>query len=144
MELRKATSKDFNEIVKIYIEEFSKPPYNEPWTISKVVDKLKIFEKYADIYVALIDSQIVGFVVINPNQWCPGEIAFGEEFGVKSEYQRKGIGTFISNEILSIYRKKGYKKFMNITNKRAKSLGLFKKLGFSESKTEILMEKKLR
>jgi len=34
-ELKQAEKEDFKEIAKIYAEEFSKEPYNDPWTKEK-------------------------------------------------------------------------------------------------------------
>ena len=37
--IKKANKKDFSIIAEIYAKEFSKPPYNEPWTKKKAIEK---------------------------------------------------------------------------------------------------------
>ena len=37
--IKKTNKKDFSIIAEIYAKEFSKPPYNEPWTKKKAIEK---------------------------------------------------------------------------------------------------------
>jgi len=143
IQLNLATKKDFNELAKIYSEEFSKTPYNEPWTLEKALKKLDIFSKYCDIWNILYENKSVGFIIINPNQWCPGEIAFGEEIAIKSEFQNKGIGTKTFEMIFEKYKKRGFKRFMGMENKSSKAKSLYNKIGVKESETYVIIEKEL-
>ena len=143
IQLNLATKKDFNELAKIYSEEFSKTPYNEPWTLEKALKKLEIFSKYCDIWNILYENKSVGFIIINPNQWCPGEIAFGEEIAIKSEFQNKGIGTKTFEMIFEKYKKRGFKRFMGMENKSSKAKSLYNKIGVKESETYVIIEKEL-
>ncbi len=81
---------------------------------------------------------------MNPNQWCPGEVVFGEEMAIEKSYRRKGIATEVLKKILDIYKNRGYKKFMGIVNKNAKSFGLSKKIKANKSKRDFIIEKKLK
>ena len=38
-----ANKGDYEEMAEIYKSEFSKPPYNEPWTLEKALNKIEIF-----------------------------------------------------------------------------------------------------
>lgn len=143
LKLRKAKSKDFKEIAQIYKEEFSKPPYNEKWTLAIALKKVKIFSRYCDIYVLEYKKKIVGFIAVNPYEMLPGSIAFGEELAVKSEYQGRGFGTFILKKIFRIYKKKGFKKFIGIADRKG-PLKLYKRLNLIPSKKQVLLERKLR
>ncbi len=142
-ELKLSEKSDFDEIAKIYAEEFSKKPFNEPWNLKLALDKLNIFSRYCDIWKIVIEEKIVGFLIINPNQWFIGEIIFGEEMAIIEEFQRKGIGQNAIGKIFEIYKKKGYKKYMCLVNKKSKSFGLQNKMGVEESQFDKLMEKKL-
>lgn len=134
---------DIKEIAEIYMKEFSKPPYNEAWTVKKAIDKLNFYKKYYDLYSIKINEEVVGFIVINSTFMCPGEVAFGEEMAIQEDLQRKGIGTETLNKIFKIYKEKGFKKFMGIVNVEAKAFELYKKLKILPSKQDILIEKKL-
>ncbi len=141
--LKKANKKDLPIISKIYMEEFSKPPYNEPWTMKKALGKMKFFDKFYDLYTIKLDNKIAGFICINPLFMCPGEVAFGEEIAIKEEFQNKGVGTRVINEIFAIYKKRKFKRFMGIADTEGKVINLYKKLGFNPSKKDILIEKEL-
>ena len=136
MKILKANLKDFKEISQIYMEEFSKPPYNEPWDKKKVLDKVRLFSKYCDIWKVVKDKKIIGFIIINPNFWYPGKFAFGEDIAIKKEYQGKGIGTKVMKAIFEIYKKRGFERFVGLGNKEAKSFQLWKKLGIKEDKID--------
>ena len=138
-----ANKSDFDKIAKIYVEEFSKKPFNESWTLKLALKKLDIFSRYCDIWKIVLGEKIIGFLIINPNQWFLGETIFGEEMAILEDFQRKGIGEQSVDEIFEIYKKKGYKKYMCLVNLKSKSFGLQNKMGVGESKFNKLMEKEL-
>ncbi len=143
MKIRKAKRKDFKKIAEIYQEGFSEKPYNEMWTLKESINKIKIFYKYCDIWISTENKNITGFLIINSNQWKPGEIIFGEDIGIDKKYRKKEIATKLLEFSFAHYKKKGYKKFMGIINKDAKSFGFIKKLKLKLSKQDLLVEKEL-
>ncbi len=143
IQLKKAKKKDFSKIAQIYSDSFSEYPYNEPWTLKKAIKKIKIFNKYCDIWKILYKEDLAGFIIVNPNQFLPGTIAFGEEIAIKKELRGNGIGKNALRKIIEIYNKKGFEIFMGIANNNSKAFKLWKKLGIKESKENILMEKQL-
>jgi len=144
VELKKAEREDLKEIAKIYMEEFSKPPYREPWTLKKAEKKMNVFSKYCDIWKIIYEEKIAGFIVINPSQWCPGEFIFGEEMAIKPELQGKGIGTEVWKQIFRMYKERGFKTFIGIQNKNSKVKNLYNRLGIRESKENVILERRLQ
>ncbi len=142
--LVKTVRKDLPVIAKVYKTEFSKPPYNEKWTMKKALDKMKFFMKNYDIYTIKSGKQIAGFVCVNPYFMCPGEVAFVEEIAIKEEFQGRGIGTFVLNQLFNIYGKRGFKKIMGIADTKGKPINLYKRLGILPSKRNVLTERKLK
>ncbi len=142
-QIQKAEEKDFPEIAKIYSDEFSKPPYNEPWTKEKSEYKIKIYSNYCDIFKIISNQEIIGFVVFNPNHWCPGEVVFGEEMAIKSEFQGKGMGTNVLNYLFDYYKERGFKKFMGIANLNGKAINLYERIGIQKSNENSIIEKNL-
>lgn len=138
-----AKQEDFKKISEIYKESFSEEPYNENWTNEKALEKINNFSKYCDIYRISIKKEIIGFIIINPNQWLTGEIAFGEEIAIKKNFRDKGIGSEVLNKIFEIYKSKGYKKFMGVSNKKSKAINLYKKIGLESDKENVLISKDL-
>ncbi len=144
IELIKSVDSDLPEIARIYTDEFSKPPYNENWTDAKAISKIELFQKFYDLYTIKVNNPIAGFVVINPNFMCPGEVAFFEEIAIKNNFQRKGIGTRVIGEIFDIYKNKGFKRCLAIANIEPTAYQLYKKLGILQNKKDVLIEKKLK
>lgn len=143
MKLLKAKKEDFGKIAEIYMEEFSKPPYNEPWTRKKVLDKVKMYSRYCDIWKVIVEKEIVGFIIVNPNFWYPGKFAFGEDIAIKKEYQGKSIGTKVMKNIFEIYKKRGFKFFSGLVNKEAKAFKIWSNLGMKENKYDQLIGRRL-
>lgn len=143
-ELKLTKENDIGEIAKIYMQEFSKPPYKEQWTLRKAIDQIALYYRNYDLYSIFVGNTIVGFIAVNSKFMCPGEVAFGEEIAIKDEYQNRGIGTFVFNEIFKIYKQKGYKRFLGIANKNSQANNLYRKLGLYQSNDYVLIEKRLR
>jgi len=141
--LVKSTGEDLPILAEIYSAEFSKPPYNEIWTREKAMSKMKFFKEFNDLYSIFSDEKLVGFIAIDPNFMCPGEVAFGEEMAIESEYQNQGIGTWVFGEIFKMYKERGFKKFLGITDVESRAYQLYKKLGILPSNKDILIEKEL-
>ena len=141
--LDKTREDEIKQVSQIYADEFSKPPYKEEWSLKKAIGKIKFYYNYYDLYTIKKKDQVVGFVAINPTFMLPGDVAFGEEFAIKAEFQNQGIGTWVQKELFKIYKKKGYKKFMAIVHTKTKAFKLYKKLGITPSESDALLEKKL-
>lgn len=142
-DIKKAHSRDFREIAEIYAGEFSKPPFNEPWTLQKAEHRIHLYATYCDIFKIIVADTITGFAVFNPHHWCPGEVVFGEEMAMCPEFQNKGRGTNVLKHLLSYYKKRGYKKCMGIANKKGRALNLYARLGFKTSQENVVIEKDL-
>ena len=110
LELKQTKKQDLPILSEIYRIEFSKPPYNESWTFKKAINQMNNFFKNDDVYTIFVDNEIAGFIVVNPNFMCPGEVAFGEEMAVREDLQNKGIGTFVLKEMFKVYKQKGFKR----------------------------------
>lgn len=143
MKLEKAIDKDLKDIAEIYKTEFSKPPYNEKWTSSIALKRIKEYYMFCDIWKLNYNGKIIGFIIINTKRWFPNNVCFGEEIAVKEDYQEKGLGTFIFKEIFRIYKERGFKKFAGITSKKSKALNLYNRLGIKESKDSVFIERNI-
>lgn len=144
IKLEKSKRNELKKISEIYMCEFSKPPYNEKWTLKKGNEKIRFYSKFYDLYSIKFNKNLIGFIVVNPNFMCPGEIAFVEEFAIKEEFQGRGIGTNILKKIINYYKSKGFESIMLIASKKSKSVKLYKKLGIVNSKEGILLEKEFK
>lgn len=139
--LEKTKKDELEKVAKIYATEFSKPPYNEVWKMNEAIEKMKFYMKFYDLYTIKNSEEIIGVVAVNQNFMKPGSVALIEEFAIEEKNQRKGIGTWVIKELEKIYKNKKYKKILLISNKKSWQLNFYKKLDFSPSEEDILMEK---
>src|SRR3989344_3701065 len=144
IQIIKSKKEDYKELAEIYKTEFSKPPYNEPWTKKKAIEKINILSRYCDIWKIIYNKKIAGFIAVNPSWFLPGKYAFGEDIVIKKEFQRKGIGKFALNEIFKKYKQKGFEYFMGVANTKSKAIKLYKKLKILPSKYSLFIERRLR
>lgn len=141
--LQLAKKHDLKQIAQIYAKEFSKYPYNEPWTPKIALYKLKTFSKYTDIYKIEKQKEIIGFIIINTNIWFPKSACLIEEFTLSHKYQNDQLEKKVLQTTLKIYKEKGYPSFLTITKKNSKYYKLAKNLNFKETKEDVIMEHNL-
>jgi GNAT superfamily N-acetyltransferase len=132
---------DYNDLALIYAKEFSKEPFNENWTLNKALKKIDLWSLYCDIFSIFEDEFLIGFIVVNRNFWDFEECVYGEDIAIKEEYQNKGIGKVVFNQIFDYYKIKGFKKFYGILV--AERLKFYEDLGFKVSKDNLFAEKVL-
>jgi len=142
MKIRNAKKKDLKEIVRIFITGSKKPPYLQKWTKKSATDDLKPFLKKKELWVAVLNEKIIGFILVGISS-SNKKIAYIDELWVTENYQRKGIGKSLLEFIEKYHKKKGVDKIRFTSYRKSKASGFYKKLNYEESKECILMEKKL-
>ena len=142
MKIRKARKEELKEIAKIFKNESSKKPYFQKWTAKKALDEVNSFFKTKDIYIAVINKSIAGFIIaqINLNN---RKKAYMDELWLKSEFQGKGIGTALVKYIENKYKKHGVLIMQLASNKKSGAFHFYKKLKYSESKELVFMDKRI-
>lgn len=139
MKIRKATSKDINQIAELMLGEFSKKPFNEKAKLQDVTKSLRFFLKIGSAYIA-IDEDIVGVIVYKKEQYWEGPVIIVEDLAVKESHKGQGIGKKLLEKIEQI---KDIKHISFHTHKKSKAVQFYKKLGYKINNNTILMSKKL-
>lgn len=134
---RKAKTSDINHIHEILYKSFQ--PYQKFYTdqafaatvISPEEIKNRIIKSVYDVFVALFNSQIVGTVSLSiKNQG----ILYIRSMVVDPDFQRKGIGRFILENIISFAKKRKIKKFVLESSKPLNNaLNFYEKHGFKKT-----------
>ena len=143
MKIRKATKKDLKEITNLMLEEFSKPPFNEKENFDRVIKSLKFYFDIGKIYVAKIGTEIVGIIVFKIERYWEGKVLIIEDLAVKDNFKEQGIGKKLIDFVENYPKKNNIKRILFVTDKRSKSLGFYRKLGYKEKKNRINMTKRL-
>jgi len=149
MKIRKATKKDIESLVKIWIEfENSQDKYKsakqikefeamgknpENWMRKELLRILKL--KKSEIFVAELDKKIVGYSSISIGSKSPIEKI--KRFGrihyiyVHSKFRKKGIGLALMKEAKKWFKKQKVKYIsLAVMHNNSKAKNLYKKFGF--------------
>ena len=141
MKIRLAKKEDLKEIAKIFRAEIVKPPYNEKRQAGKSLERIKEFFKKKKIYVAELEKELAGFIVISQDPDYPKKI-YVDEFWLRKKYQRRGIGKALIEYVEETYKKKGAKIIKLVSHKDSEAFKFYKKIKFKESR-RTFMEKKI-
>jgi phosphinothricin acetyltransferase len=137
--IRDATIEDVEHINNIHnqaIEEKFKVAYLEPWTQEKCVEWFKEHTgKEYPVYVAEIDSRVIGFVYINP--YRPGRAALQQtaeiSYFVDRDRRGKGVGKQLIEYMESQCSKLGIKTlFAILLDTNVASIKLIEKCGYKK------------
>ena len=142
MELKKATRKDINNMARLMVKEFSKPPYNDKWTIKSAKESILKGMGGGVAYVYVNNNKIIGLVEVSKEPYYK-PIGIIDNLIVDSKYQGKGIGKLLINKVEDIYRKKRFSMLYTITHKKAPAVKFYKKLGYKKGKNYVTLTKNL-
>lgn len=143
MIIRKATKKDLKEISNIFRKETSKKPYFQKWTQKTAFEKINESYKENDIYLALVDKKVAGFIISSIHLNNPKK-AYIDELWLKSGYQRKGLGKSLVRFIEDKYKSRWVEIMQVVSKRKAGAFKFYNKLGYNQSKELVFMDKKLR
>jgi len=136
MEIRKATLKDKDQIIKLVKKFYSR---SSPKTVKAWEKTYKRIIKL--IFVAEINKKIVGFIACSTKQ----NSIYIDDLYVLKKYRKKGVATSLMKFISSV-KKRLKKKYIigNVRRKDKPAIRFYKKIGFKiyETKNKRLRIKK--
>jgi ribosomal protein S18 acetylase RimI-like enzyme len=134
-----------NSLVKLYIEIWKEPPWNEFFWTPELVNE--------DINFGLSQKDFVGILAINPNEEVIGftwgyklplekfpflknvveeKTFYIDELGVRADYRKRKIGTLLTNKLTEEVVKLGYETLVLRTDVNSGAYIFYKKLGFED------------
>ena len=137
MKIRKAKKTDLKKVVELFLEESSKKPYSQNYSLKDAKKRVGAMFNFGTIYLAFVDKKIVGFISMAGEG---KEDIYIDEFWLKTEYQRKGIGSKLLVFIQKEYKKVGAKTISVMTSKKAGAFKFYKKFKFKEDKSEVILK----
>jgi len=119
--IRKALPSDFSKIVEIESLSFRRP-YPPELIFS-------LLHLHSDMfYVALVDGEIVGYVVGAKRRDGSGHVI---SIAVRPEWRRRGIGAKLMEVLLNAFKDKGLKKaVLEVAISNEEAVNFYKRLGF--------------
>jgi ribosomal protein S18 acetylase RimI-like enzyme len=143
MKIRNAKKEDLKEIVSIFVTESKKRPFLQKWTKKSATDDIKPFLKKKELWVAVLDEKIVGFIMVGITS-SNKKIAYISEIWVTENYQGKGVGKSLLKFIEKYHKKKGVDRIRLTSYNKSKAIGFYKKFNYKVSEEVTPLEKKLR
>jgi len=142
MKIRNAKKEDLKEIVSIFVAESKKRPYLQKWTKKSATNDFKPFLKKKELWVAVLDEKIVGFILVGVTS-SNKRIVYISEIWVAENYSGKGVGKSLMVFIEGYYKKKGVERIRLTSYNKSKAFGFYKKLNYKMSKKVTSLEKRL-
>ncbi len=131
--LLKIKKEMLEECVDLYIETFTKEPWNDIYESREQVVKFfnnHYYNNYFIGYVALLDDKMVALSIGMKKPWIKGFEYYIDEFCVSYEMQGRGIGSWLIKAIEEDLQKQGINGMMLNTEKDYPSRKFFEKNGF--------------
>ena len=130
--------------VDLFIETFSKPPWNDVYESRNQV--VTFFENHMDNnyfvgYVGIIDDEVVALSVGMKKPWINGIEYYIDEFCVSTKWQGQGIGSVFISLIEVDIKAQGMNGMMLNTEKNYPSRTFYEKNGFSVIEDLIILVK---
>ncbi|PIN92908.1 hypothetical protein COU61_01225 [Candidatus Pacearchaeota archaeon CG10_big_fil_rev_8_21_14_0_10_35_13] len=142
MTVRTAKKSDYDKIA-VLLNEYAKPPYNEPWKKSDAVDTLNYYAEVGKLLVAVIDKLIVGVVIFRIEFYNGEKKVMIEELIVGSNHQNKGIGKELMLAVEDYCKLNGIPYIWLITNIKANAYKFYKAVGYVNDKDTVFFSKRL-
>ncbi|MFV0395503.1 MAG: GNAT family N-acetyltransferase [Coprobacillaceae bacterium] len=140
-----ALTKDIiDECVDIYINTFSKEPWNDEYdSRNQIVTFFNnhIYNNYFLGYVGVLNNEIVALSLGMKKPWIKGMEYYIDEFCVSYQYQGKGIGTLFIKEIELDIKRMGLNAIMLNTEKGYPAEKFYRKNGFDVLEDMIILAK---
>ena len=143
MKIRKATKKDLKQILNVYQKEYSRKPYSERWDSKLLARKLKMHLRWNQVYVAIIEKKIVGFIIFNYYEWHDGWRIYIEDIAVSKEFQGKGARKALLKKVEEEAKRKRVVVIVLDVKTKSKAYKLYKKIGYKKVPYDK-MEKKIK
>jgi N-acetylglutamate synthase-like GNAT family acetyltransferase len=143
---RRIISKDKEEIVNLFLENYKREPWNESWNkefAQKKINNLLENNSSESFCVSNKDNKIIGVLLGYSNYFIDSKELYIDEFFIDYIYQRKGIGMKFMKYIENELKQKEYSNIILLTKRSFPSEYFYTKNGFSISSNMVLMYKNI-
>jgi len=123
------------EIMSLFKEVFSAPPWNEDWSDDDQLDNyLKDLTEVRNplLYGLYEGNDLVGVSIGRIKHWCEGTEYFIEELCIRMDRQKKGYGKEFFSLIEKDLKEKGLDTIFLMTDRDKPAYEFYKKNGFKE------------
>ena len=137
IKIRKLQRRDFYNGFLLSLDSLRKSSHIKPKKVSIIFDKISKNPDHV-IYVAIYGGKVIGSTTLLIEQKFihdGGKVGHIEDVAVRKEYQGKGVGKKIVNELLKYAKKKGcYKTILDCSDDL---IPFYKSLGFKRHSNSL-------
>jgi ribosomal protein S18 acetylase RimI-like enzyme len=132
---------DLDGCVRVFVQTFNIPPWNEQWTVDVACRRLAEIVNAPGFEGALIREgpEIVGFVAGVRTSWCRGDRFHVQEMCVLPTRQRQGLGTRLMRYLLARLAREGVGGLHLLTARDSQAAAFYARLGFRVKESMVMM-----
>lgn len=142
MELRRFTDHDIDECTTLFLNVFSKEPWNDQWSSFDHAKTylMEITESPGFLgFVALKEGSIVGACLGRRKTWWSGPEYYIDEFYIDSTLQGHGLGTKLLDYVKAEVNADGMRAIILLTDRNLPAEKFYVKNGFLPSPNMVFM-----
>lgn len=133
LEIKKLTKEDLPIIAKFFSDNFSSNGLGEPWGLENSFKHIEeVFNEEYSIK-AIDNNELVGGLIAYPATYERGTEFYIDTIVVKTDKQRKGIGTQLINYAINSAKNKNLIGVRIITNHKIPAYKWYRKIGLKDS-----------
>lgn len=100
--IRTISEQDSDRLAALFVECFSSPPWNEPWTHAAARERISLMLSAPSCrgVVALEGEAVVGMTLGQLEGWIEGKLFLVQELCVSPSHQRNGLGAALLRAVV--------------------------------------------
>ena len=125
--------KYLDQVVELFIDVFSKEPWNDSWDSNKDAENFLIDIVNTPGFKSLLyikDEKVIGALFGHTIKWCEGDEFYIREFFVNSDFQGEGIGTKLMEKLEKELKKENIYTIVLLTEKNTEAKKFYHNKGF--------------
>lgn len=146
LKIRELVFDDIDACVKLLLATYNPPPWNNHWTdesgtryLSELISNSKFIG-----YVVLEDDEIVGALFAHRKVWWTNDEIFIDELFINPEYQNRGYGKLLMNQVEDVSKELGLGGVTLLTNKNHPAKLFYEKKGYAMAQDVVFMYKEVK
>jgi N-acetylglutamate synthase-like GNAT family acetyltransferase len=147
LRFRSISAADVEAAASVFVECFSAPPWNEPWTLAAAVRRLGLFASAPTFrgVVATEEGRAVAMAAGQIEGWLEGNVFLIQELCVVPTRQHAGIGTQLLAHFLSeLERNDGLEAVYLLIDAASNAESFYAARGFRRSERKIVLSRGMK
>jgi aminoglycoside 6'-N-acetyltransferase I len=144
LSFRNIGAADVELAASVFVECFSAPPWNEPWTLAAAIRRIGLFASAPTFrgVLALEEGRVVAMTVGQVEGWLRGSLFLLQEMCVVPRRQRTGIGTRLLEHLFrELQKNDNVSEVYLLTDAASSAESFYVARGFRRSERKIVLSR---